>query len=615
MSPSPIPTEPSLPRRAAAPAGGVCRRGALRRVVVLTCVLATVGGVGASRVGAEPPGRAGATLEAWEVEVEHETADQNAAFEAARPKKTMKKVVESYASREARAPSALNHYLLGRALYYNDDPVGAKTQMGLALEADPKFYYAHLRIALLLTDLKSYREAEMHLGTVLAVRPANGEALELATRIAVEQKDWGRALALLEGRLAKDPSDARIRTLLGRIHMQRKDWEAAVREWRTLKSRDPTRPDYRALLGSCLAQKGELDAAAAELESLVRELKGDPMIVEVLDSLRSIYVRKKDWDRVRSSIERMMPYLPEDRRKEATAFLEALRKGGPPPDVADRAAPRPPSWDEVFAATQDPDRVKRERALRDVYEAAGMGAIQQVPGHILRRVTSDVEPDPACRAWVIRLLGTLSTSVLPLVSLGLYDEDPSVRMLSSETLGEMAQPAGIVYLLPFVETEGLEVVEYQSVRAALSSLTGFADLPPGTTAVARPEDVAASREAWRRWRLSDASTQLKLAALKQLGEVREAAPERFLYDFVLDKTFDVMSVAYLAMRRAVARAPQDSVETKVFPRFPQFKDEEVVLPNMRAIQQRVQAWWAEWVAERRALLRAKAPSTPVPAPK
>ena len=103
---------------------------------------------------------------------------------------------------------------------------------------------------------------------------------------------------------------------------------------------------------------------------------------------------------------------------------------------------------------------------------------------------------------------------------------------------------------------------------------------------------------------------MKLAALKQLGEVREAAPERFLYDFVLDKTFDVMRVAYLAMRRAVARPPRDSVETKVFPHFPQVKDEEVVLPSMRAIQQRVQAWWAEWVAERRALLKAKASSMP-----
>ena len=116
----------------------------------------------------------------------------------------------------------------------------------------------------------------MHLGAVLAVRPSNGEALELATRIAVEQKDWGRALALLEGRLAKDPSDARVRTQLAQIHMQRKDWDAAVREWRTLKSRDPPAPSTASTSGRASARRASSTRPRPSSSRSPRELKGDP---------------------------------------------------------------------------------------------------------------------------------------------------------------------------------------------------------------------------------------------------------------------------------------------------------------------------------------------------
>jgi HEAT repeat protein len=233
-----------------------------------------------------------------------------------------------------------------------------------------------------------------------------------------------------------------------------------------------------------------------------------------------------------------------------------------------------------------------------------MGYVKQVPGSVLRRVTSDVEADAGCRAWVVRILGQLSPQVLPLVSLALYDEDATVRTIASEVLGDMGEPAAVLYLLPFTETEGI-VVEYESVRRALSRLTGFADLPPGMTAVTSREDVAASREAWRRWRLADESTRVKLDAIRQLEVVRETAPERFLFDAVQDPTFEVMQAAYLAMRKAVQRPPRDPVERKVFPRFPAVPDAEVTRAGMRGIQERVRGWWDEWVAERRAYLKAK----------
>jgi tetratricopeptide (TPR) repeat protein len=564
----------------------------LLRPLIVPALLATL--------AATPARAADAPRAAWEAEVEHETADQTAQIDRARQRKAMAGVVNSYASRLSRDRSPLNHYLYGRALYYNGDPVGARAQMQLALEADPGFYPARLRMALLLLELKNYPDAESQLTQVLGNRPDHAEALELMTRCAVEQKDWTRAVGFLTRRLDRDPTDVRARALLAQVHMQRLDWDAALREWTFLRERDPASAEYRYYQAVCRFQKGDLAAAATELEALAKE---EPGRLEVLDRLRSVYAKQRDWDKVRLTLERMAPYLPEDKRKEVLEIVEQLRQGPPQEGAAEPAAV---SWDTVIAAaTQEPAKDRRERALRALYEGCQMGYVKQVPGSVLRRVTSDVESDPDCRAWVVRILGQLSPQVIPLVSLALYDEDATVRTIAAEVLGEMGEPVGVLYLLPFTETEGIDVVEYESVRAALARLTGWSDLPPGVTAVTSREDVAASRESWRRWRLADESTKVKLAAIRELEAVRETAPERFLFDAVQDPVFEVMQAAYFAMRKAVQRPPRDPVERKVFPRFPVVADAEVTRAGMRALQERVRAWWDEWIAERRAYLKAK----------
>jgi tetratricopeptide (TPR) repeat protein len=455
-------------------------------------------------------------------------------------------------------------------------------------------------LALLLIDLKNHAEAERQLAQVLAVRPDLPEALELSMRSAVEQKDWDRAVALLTRRIDREPGAPRWRALLAQVHMQRRDWEAARREWSLLRQRDPASLEYRYFHAVSRLEAGEVEAGIADLEALARE---EPGRLDVLDRLRSAYALRKDWDKVRATLERMVPHLPEEGRKEALAMIERLRRGPQGPAEPSAATV---SWTQVVAtATDDPDKDRRARALRALYEGCQMGYVKEVPALVIRRVSSDVEPDAACRTWVVRILGQLSPQVLPVVSLALYDEDGTVRTIASEVLGDMAQPAAVLYLLPFTETEGLDLVEYESVRAALTRLTGHRDLPPGRSAVGSRDDLQASREAWRRWRLSDESVVVKLAAIRQLAEVGETAPERFLYDLVQDPTFDVMRAAYVQMRTAVARPPRDPVERKVFPRFPVVPDADVTRASMRTIQDRVRAWWGEWVAERRAFLGAK----------
>lgn len=556
-------------------------------------------------VGAVAPPRRAAAADApkqpWELEVERETADQTALLEAARRRKGLDAVVQRYESRVGRDPSVLNRYLLGRAQYWNGDPAAARRQMEMVLRENPGFYFARVRLAILLSEAKDFAGAEREATAVLAVRPDQVEAREVLTAVALERKDWDRALKLLNDRLDREPNDLRVRYLLMNVHLQRKDVASALKEARTLRTREPDNRQYRLAYAVCLAEKGDLDAAIGELESLARAQPGD---LDVLDRLRACYAKKKDWDRLRTTLERMVPHLPEDAKKDVLGMIEELKKGppvartGPSATTADGRV----DWNQVFRAAKGPDPAIRARALRAVYEGTQMELLARIDGELLRRLHPEVEPDPECRAWVVRIHGTISPPEIPLLQIALYDDVPKVRMLAAEVLGDLGSPLGLVYLLPLVEVESTDVFEFQTIRDALARITGFVDLPAGTSAVSTAAEVVASREAWRRWSYSTGARDLKLKAVDALLAVgkREPTPERYLYRFVLDPDFEVMSSAYRAMRDVVARGGVTDVEKRVFPAFPSVSDADVTRAGMRALQDRTAAWWGRWVAERRA---------------
>src|SRR5207247_461433 len=107
----------------------------------------------------------------------------------------------------------------------------------------------------------------------------------------------------------------------------------------------------------------------------------------------------------------------------------------------------------------------------------------------------------------------LGETVLPMVALVLHDEDRGVRMLAADTLGESKSPVVVVYLLyPLLTGEFPEPLEFESLRSALAAAAGWDDLPEGKR-VTTAAEVAASREAWRRWMISDAASPAKIAGI------------------------------------------------------------------------------------------------------
>lgn len=577
------------------------RCGPLSRVGALALAVGLCLGAPSARAGDAPRQR-------WELEVERETADQTAILDEARRRKGLDAVVARYESRLGRDPSVLNRFLLGRAQYWNGDAAAARRQMELCLREDPGFYFARVRLAILLLEQKDAAGAEREATAVLAARPDLSEAREVLTKVAVDRRDWDRALRLLNERLDRAPDDQRVRSLLVRIHLERKDVESALREARILRARDASNPEHRLLFAICLVEKGDLDAAAAELESLARSQPGN---LDVLERLRGVHARRKDWEKARAAAERMLPHVDDATRKELLAYIEELKRGPgarrPEADPAAAAGEPRLDWPQVFKAAEGPDLEVRRRALRMVLEGMELGLLSRIDGRLLGRVHPEIEPDLECRLLAVRLHGAVAPPELPLLQIGLHDAESRMRTLTAETMGDLGDPLAVVYLLPFLDVEAMDVFEYQVLRDALSRLTGFVDLPPGTTGVTDAAGVAASREAWRRWSYATESRDVKRKAVDALllAGKREPQPERYLYRFVLDPDFEVMSSAYRAMRDVVARGGVSPLEKRLFPTFPAVPDAEVTRAGMRALQDRVAAWWATWVAERRAALLAR----------
>jgi tetratricopeptide (TPR) repeat protein len=568
----------------------VSRALVLAAVVALASVAAPV-----SRARAEEPVR----LLPWESEVEHETEAQTREIEEARQRHAVASVVTKYASRASRDPSALNHYLLGRAQYYNQDPVAARNQMTAALTADSGFWYAHLKLAVLYAELKNPSEAQAQVEAALAAKPGYPETMRLAANLAIDAKDWPRARRILEEMASRNPSDVEVRGNLVTVLIQLEDWEGAEHELRVVRGRDPGNARIGWLLGYVLWRKGDAVGARKELEEHLTAHPGD---VKAAKLLFEICARARDVVGAQAVYDKVLPQLSGKDQQAFREALDALRKGPAPKED------RPPTWEEVLAATRSEDADRRKRALQYFYQGLATAQTAQVPTEVRRRIVEDVEPEWQCRAWVVKIEGLLGPRGLVNLARALYDPRPEVRSLAAEVIGDVGHPTGMLYLFPHLFNapggSDADPGEVDTIRAALDRLAGRQSEPVGRPVTTKAE-VEATRDDWRRWSKSDASTPVKLQAIEGLAKVGEPMPERYLVAFVADGSYDVFRAAYAAILAGISRAPNDPVERKTFPRFPRFADADVTPTTMRRVQDRVVDWWNDWIAERKAWLKER----------
>lgn len=582
--------------------------------------------------------------EAWERGVTRAQRQQDRLLKSAATRGTgLANVVRRYKQQVIKEGSALNYYLLGRVLYRDKRPDETVRHMQRALALDQRFYFADLALAIVYLDKERPTDAEPHILALRRKKPDHPQGLKLEASLRMNQqdyaaaerlirqvlartpddvearrglalcflgqKDWKRARAEFQTLLAREPRDLGLRRSLVECHLKLEDWSAAVAELRMLARLIPDDPLTRWQLALSLFRQESLKEAAAQLEKLVALTKDRP-VQHVFDLLQVIYGklgRKEDRIRV---LERMLPLVTdEEERKQLLQAIELLKRG-------DEAAP-PPEWKrnpmaELLERCVHPDVTIRRKALHEYYELD----LSFVDPVIYRRYDPKVEPDAACRVWVVRILGryrageadeSVVRDVSRYVALGLEDPDPRVRTVASEELANIGAKAGILYLMPHLEAMKLDAIpeepavrrrlegEFNAARLALGKLCDHQDV--GLTEgdwvpAARMVEI---RQGWKTWMNTRGGVAVRLDALAELAQVTDVDPRwqlRYILVDVIRATPPAVALAsYRLLRDRVQALGAKAAADPWWKTFPILSDTEVTEAGLPRLRERVKAWW------------------------
>ena len=555
--------------------------------------------------------------EPWEKVVREAEADEDRQLEEARLGGTTRRVAAHYASRVAREPSALNHYLLGRALYYDGDAAGAERALRRTLQLEPGFWFANLRLAMLELQKKRHAEAEVHVRRVLERRPREPDALKLLAQLLMEGKDWDRAIRVLEDLLALEPTNLGVRRNLAFVLMEQGDWDRALKELRVLTGRLPRDPAVRWYYAMALHESGRLKEAAQEFERLVRLEKRD---VRALDMLRMIYAKLEDWKSLQTTLERMLPLVDDPEVvKRVEEMIERLKSGevpGAAPDEASESWPEDTWMALLERCTDDRDVEVRRKALQD-YHAANF---PRMPNDLVRRLHHEYETDPVCRRWLLRIMGQMQNPQLAQVTaFALRDPDAEVRAAAAETLGEIGTASGLIYLMHTLLGSQLDETPTEeqttllnAARRAVIQITQRSDTFGGSDAWVPGESLGAMRKDWMTWLAAPDGVHARLRAITDLEVQEDLRPHLHLLDDVADPEPRIARAAYGVLLRRSRKPSEDDVAARMWPRFPVFEGEALEVENLGALRGAVQAWWQAWVEERKRYVEEQAADPEAP---
>lgn len=589
---SPTPRLPSRPGRT--PWWGARARGPAVALALLLCA---------------PPGaRVAQAAPPPEAEIAAAEAEQNRQLTEARRGGSLASVVRSYESRLGRQNSALNQYLLGRALFHAQDRPGALRAMLEVVQREPDFWQAHVRIGSLYWIEKNPAAARQHLDLARRRAADAPDVLRLAAEVGYGTKDYDLALSALTSLSRLEPDDVSLRAALADVLAAKGDWEGAYRELRVLRLRDAKNPVVRLRYLEAAFRTRRYPEAAAEGEDLTR-VKGEVADVRVLrqalDLLRQTYVETKRWKELAGVLERLTPWVKEEHRAGLAETIAALKAGQVPGEGSAPAAP-PTEEDALLGLlgrATGPDVVKRRAALQEFF-ALGAG---WVPSAILMRFHPAEDADPECRAWVVRIVAALANEkVAKVAGHALQDPAPLVRRVAAGALGEIGTPAGLVYLLAYLDELPLAadasddvVQEYNAARGALVSLTGYDDVEIGGERWIPAAGLVASRERWRAWLATPPGVERKLRAITDLEATGETHPEWYLIVLVfVDPSLEVVRAAYGALLARSRQLTDDPRGQALWPRFPRADPGTLTAEGLTPLRQQLKSWWTEWVSQR-----------------
>ncbi|MFO1250911.1 MAG: XrtA/PEP-CTERM system TPR-repeat protein PrsT [Inhella sp.] len=153
-----------------------------------------------------------------------------------------------------------------RLLAAGGDRKGALERVDSLLAKNPKFSEAGLFRAVLLSMLgRSREEIESAYRQVLAVEPANLDALGMSTLLAAHAKDWSAAQAYLELMQRHHPRQLATLFIAASLDAQKGELGAAHQKVQALLKLAPAEPSFARLAGVIEYQRGNFLQAASHL--------------------------------------------------------------------------------------------------------------------------------------------------------------------------------------------------------------------------------------------------------------------------------------------------------------------------------------------------------------
>ncbi len=152
----------------------------------------------------------------------------------------------------------------------------ARAELGDAIAQFPASADAQLQLGLLDLGEKRYQESEQRFRQVYQDHPADLRALMGIAENYIQQGQYDKAIALLEGELAKNPARLELKYALGAIAVKAKRWDLAIEQFQAILAVRPDAGDVYVKLGQVLAAKGEGAAAMRTFEKARQMRPNDP---------------------------------------------------------------------------------------------------------------------------------------------------------------------------------------------------------------------------------------------------------------------------------------------------------------------------------------------------
>jgi tetratricopeptide (TPR) repeat protein len=534
-----------------------------------------------------------------DAEVAAAEEEQNRLLGEAKRGGSMAGVVAQAESRHFRSATPLTLFLLGRAQYHAGDEKKAERTLRDLVAQEPGFWQVHQRLAVLALKANDIPRARQHLDLAAARRPDDETVLRLSVELAARTKDYDTALRGIEKLLTRTPDSLELKMHRAELRMMKGDAAGAYADLRALRMVLGKDVRVRYAYATAAAQTQRLDEAAAELEDLARL---DPSGVHYLDLLRRVYIEKKDWPRVAGTLERLLPFEKEPQRAEMQKAIGALRGGWVPGAEKPLPTPQVTTVADLVNRVQSPNVDVRRKALEDLLAAQP----PSIHGSVIARYHPSEEPDETCRALVLRLATAMQLEATTRVA-GNALSDPSslVRRVAAESLGQMARPAGVLYLVLYLDHMELgpqapedRVVEYNAGRATLASLARHDDRPVGEPTWVAADGLSQSWAHWLAWLDGPDGVELKLRAIDDLARVGESRPEFLLLLRVLDRNPKVVRTAHEALVAHFKKPSADPVVQRLGPTLPALTEADLKPEGREGLKARMLAWWSTWLAER-----------------